>query len=114
MSYEQLVMRLLSIVSTIPLNKIIRGNLTESDSTKLFGGRLTLDSKQLYIDETLSNNLEDLKLQCRKLKRENKLDFIVIHYLQLLQLSSSRKEASRYEEVTQISDAAFTSAVELM
>lgn len=113
MSYEQLVMRLLSIVSTIPLNKIIRGNLTESDSTKLFGGRLTLDSKQLYIDETLSNNLEDLKLQCRKLKRENKLDFIVIDYLQLLQLSSSRKQASRYEEVTQISRQLKLLAMEL-
>lgn len=113
MSYEQLVMRLLSIISTIPLSKIIRGNLSEKDSSKLFGSRVILDNKHLYIDETLSNNLEDIKLQCRKLKRDGKLDFIVIDYLQLLQLSSNKKQMSRYEEVTQISRQLKLLAMEL-
>ena len=114
MSYEQLVMRLLSISTSVPLKNILRGNLVGNESTRLFGGRLALDSKHLYIDETLTNSLEDIKLQCRKLKRENNLDFIVIDYLQLLSLSNtSKKTMSRYEEVTQISRQLKLLAMEL-
>lgn len=114
MSYEQLVMRLLSISTTVPLKNILRGNLVGNESSRLFGGRLSLDSKHLYIDETLTNSLEDIKLQCRKLKRENNLDFIVIDYLQLLTLTNnSKKQLTRYEEVTQISRQLKLLAMEL-
>ena len=56
----------------------------------------------IYLDETTTNDLESIKIQCRKLKRENKLDIIIIDYLQLLTLSKG-KSMSRYEEVSTLS-----------
>lgn len=116
MSSEQVLMRLLSMASNVPLSKIRSGNLEEADTTKLLGGRISLDNLNFYLDVTSSNNLEDLKVQCRRLHRENKLDFIIIDYLQLLNVNrdnSKGKSMSRYEEVTILSRALKLLAMEL-
>lgn len=116
MSSEQILMRLLSMASNVPLSRIRSGNLEENDTTKLLGGRISLDSFNFYLDVTSSNNLEDLKIQCRRLKREGKLDFIVIDYLQLLNVNKDNgknKPLSRYEEVTILSRSIKLLALEL-
>lgn len=116
MSSEQLLMRLLSMASNVPLSKIRSGDLEEADTTKLLGGRISLDNLNFYLDVTSSNNLEDLKIQCRRLHRENKLDFIIIDYLQLLNVNrdnSKGKSMSRYEEVTILSRSLKLLAMEL-
>ncbi len=95
MSTEQLIMRLLSTASNVPLSAIRKGELSEDDATKLFGGRVALDNLNIYLDVTASTNVDDLKVQCRKLHREGKLDFIVIDYLQLLSVHKVVKENGR-------------------
>lgn len=95
MSTEQLIMRLLSTASNVPLSAIRKGELSDDDSTKLLGGRIMLDSLNIYLDVTASTNVDDLKVQCRKLRREGKLDFIVIDYLQLLSVHKTVKENGR-------------------
>lgn len=115
MTSEQILMRLLSMASNVPLKRIRSGNLEGDDSTKLLGGRIALDNLNFYLDVTSSNNLEDLKIQCRRLRRENKLDFIIIDYLQLLNVNKDNKgkSMSRYEEVTIISRSLKLLALEL-
>lgn len=102
MGIDQLVMRLLSLSSNVKLSKIRSGDMSDEETTKLLGGRIALDNLHIYLDETTTNDLESIKIQCRKLKRENKLDMIIIDYLQLLTLSKG-KNMSRYEEVSGLS-----------
>lgn len=102
MGIDQLVMRLLSSYSNVPLGKIRQGKLNENDTAKLLAGKKILDGLNLYLDESTTTNIEDIKVKCRKYKREGKLDFVVIDYLQLLTAS---KKGSRYEEVSYLSRA---------
>ena len=103
MSVEDLVMRLLSTMSNVPLKKVITGKMTDKEMGFLLTGREELEKLNIYLDETTTNNLENIKVQCRKLKREGRLDFVVIDYLQLLSLGGSNKNRGRYEEVSAIS-----------
>ena len=102
MGLDQLSMRLLSICSNVKLSKIRSGDMNEEETTRLLAGRATLDDLNIYLDETTTNNMEDIKIQCRKLSREGKLDFIIIDYLQLMATSKNSK-AGRYEEVSALS-----------
>ncbi len=103
MSVEDLVMRLLSTMSNVPLKKVMTGKMNDNEMGRLLVGKMELDELHIYLDETTTNNLENIKVQCRKLKREGHLDFIVIDYLQLLSLGGSNKNRGRYEEVSAIS-----------
>ena len=113
MGAEQMLMRLLSSASNVGLANIRSGDMTSEDMTKLLNARTELDDLNLYIDLTATNNLEDIKIKCRKLKRNGKLDFIVIDYLQLLTASNGKTKLSIYENVSIISRALKLLALEL-
>ena len=113
MGIEQMLMRLLSSASNVGLANIRSGDMTSDDMTKLLSARAELDDLNFYIDETSTNNLEDIKIKCRKLKRNGKLDFVVIDYLQLLTASNGKSKMSRYEEVSSISRGLKLLALEL-
>ena len=113
MGVEQMLMRLLSSASNVGLANIRSGDMTGDDMTKLLNARTELDELNFFIDETSTNNLEDIKIKCRKLKRNGKLDFIVIDYLQLLTASNGKSKMSRYEEVSSISRGLKLLALEL-
>ena len=102
MGLDQLSMRLLSICSNVKLSKIRSGDMNEEETTRLLTGRATLNELNIYLDETTTNNMEDIKIQCRKLSREGKLDFIIVDYLQLLATTKNSK-GGRYEEITALS-----------
>lgn len=103
MSIDQLVMRLISSASYVPLGKIRSGDLTPPEMSKVLIAKKELDRYKLYLDEGLTNNLEDIKVKCRKLKRENHLDLVIIDYLQLMNLTSGQDKLSTYEKVTRLS-----------
>ena len=101
MGHDQLIMRLLSTYSGLPLNKIVSGNLTDEEMRLLMQARTTINKFPLYIDQSSTTNLRDIKAKCLKLKREGHLDFIIIDYLQLL--SSGENLKNRVDEVSKIS-----------
>ena len=102
MGLDQLSMRLLSICSNVKLSKIRSGDMNEEETTRLLAGRAILNDLNIYLDETTTNNMEDIKVQCRKLSREGKLDFIIVDYLQLMATSKDSKN-SEYAEVSALS-----------
>ncbi len=102
MGLDQLSMRLLSICSNVKLSKIRSGDMNEEEITRLLAGRVALNNLNIYLDETTTNNMEDIKIQCRKLSREGKLDFIIVDYLQLMATSKDSKN-SEYAEVSALS-----------
>ncbi|MDY0133395.1 MAG: DnaB-like helicase C-terminal domain-containing protein, partial [Acholeplasmatales bacterium] len=59
-------------------------------------------SLNIYFDDTAGIRVQDLRAKCRKLKQENRLDFVVIDYLQLIQESGSSRR-NRQENVAEIS-----------
>ena len=113
MGIEQILMRLLANASNVSLSNIRSGNMTPEEMGRVMSARTEIDELNFYIDETASNNLEDIKIKCRKLKRNGKLDFIVVDYLQLLTASNGKTKMSRYEEVSSISRGLKLLALEL-
>lgn len=103
MGIDQLIMRLLSASSNVKLSNIRSGKMSSDEMTKLLNARTEIDDLYFYIDETTTNNMEDIKIKCRKLHRNGKLDFIIVDYLQLLAAGTGRNKMSRYEEVTSLS-----------
>ena len=62
--------------------------------------KLALDKYNIYLDEAGATDVDEVLTVCRKLKREGKLDFIIIDYLQLL--TTTRRSGTRAEEVAKI------------
>lgn len=101
MGIDQLLMRLYSTFSGLPLTKIRSGKLSEKEMFALFAAKNKLDTYNIYLDEAGATDIDEVVAVCRKLKREGKLNFVIIDYLQLL--TTTRKSSNRVEEVSKIS-----------
>ena len=103
MSKEQLVQRMLSAESHIEIQKIRTGSLSEDEWTRLARAMGPLAQAKIYIDDTPSITIMEMKAKCRRLKMEQGLDMIMIDYLQLM--SGDGKSESRQQEISAISRA---------
>lgn len=101
MSRQQIAMRLLGEETRIPLRKIRSGFLNESEIEKITQTALKMMKAPIYIDDTASLSILDLKAKARRLKKEKDIKIIVIDYLQLLR--SHRRVENRQQEVAEIS-----------
>ncbi len=104
MSAEQLATRLLGDFSSVPSDKIRRGEIKTEDFTKFVEASQTLSRVPLYIDDTAALSVSALRTRARRLKRMvPHLGMIIIDYLQLLHGSSNSRNAdSRVQEVSEI------------
>ncbi len=102
MSNLQLVNRLISNVCELNGSKIKSGQLTplEWQQTMARIGQLT--GAPLYIDDTPSLSVFELRTKARRLVREHGVKIIIIDYLQLMN-ASGMKYGSREQEVSMIS-----------
>ncbi len=101
MSKEQIAMRLLCNETRIPLRKVRSGFLTNEELEKLTEKALEMHHAPIYIDDTASLSILDLRAKARKLKREKDIQVIIVDYLQLMR--SARRAESRQLEVAEIS-----------
>lgn len=101
MSRQQIAMRLLGEESKIPLKKIRSGFLNENEIEKLTEVALKMMNAPLYIDDTASLSILDLKAKARRLKKEKDIKIVVVDYLQLLR--SHKRVENRQQEVAEIS-----------
>jgi replicative DNA helicase len=101
MSKEQIAMRLLCNEARIPLRKVRSGFLTKEEIELITEKVLEMQNAPIYIDDTASLSILDLRAKARKLKREKDIQLIVIDYLQLMR--SSRRVENRQQEVAEIS-----------
>ena len=103
MSKEQLVLRLLSSVTQINSFKLRSGFLGEMDFPKIASAMETLSRAKIFIDDTASISVMELRTKARRLKMEHGLDLLIVDYLQLMQPGSSGRESNRVQEVSEIS-----------
>lgn len=101
MSKEQLVQRMLSSESHIPMQDLRNGKLKEEDWISLAKAMNSLSNCNIYIDDTPAISVLEMRAKCRKLKMEKGLDLIMIDYLQLM--SGNGKNESRQQEISTIS-----------
>ncbi len=102
MSNEQLVGRAESNLSYIESSRIIKKQLTEAEIDLLEQRCKDLNTAPIYIDDSPSLTLLDLKGKARKLVKDKGVQMIVIDYLQLM-TAEGKKNSNREQEVSQIS-----------
>lgn len=102
MSNLQLVNRLISNTCEIEGEKIKSGRLNDQEWDSLMSRIRNLYSSPLYIDDTPSLSIFELRTKARRLVREHQIKMIIIDYLQLMN-ASGMKYGSREQEVSMIS-----------
>ncbi|MBP5835993.1 replicative DNA helicase [Candidatus Phytoplasma meliae] len=110
MSNEQLAMRMLSSVAKIEHKKIHLSRVNSNEKRLLEIAIYTMNKLNIYFDDSATVNILDIKAKCRKLKSQNKLDVVMIDYLQLIRKT---KKNNRQEEVAEISQSLKQMAREL-
>lgn len=105
MSKEQLVDRLLSMESGVDAWALRTGNLTDSDFEKIGQAMGTLSEAQIYIDDSPSITLGDLRTKARREAHKHPLGLIIVDYLQLMSGGSrfGSDFGNRVQEISEIS-----------
>ncbi len=101
MSKEQLFMRMLTSEARIDAHRFRSGYLNEKDYGNLSHALGTLAEARVFIDDTASIGVLEMRAKTRRLKAEHGLDLVIVDYLQLMQ-GRGRFE-SRQQEVSAIS-----------
>ena len=102
MSNVQLVNRLIMNVCEIEGDKIKTGKMSKEDTKRLNTKINIMKGKPLYLDDTPSLSIFELRSKARKLVREKGIRMIIIDYLQLMNAQGS-SFGSREQEVSIIS-----------
>jgi replicative DNA helicase len=103
MSKEQLVLRLLSSVANIDSQRLRSGFLEELDFARIAPAMNALSEAPVYIDDTPNITTMELRTKARRLQAEAGLDLVIVDYLQLMQSSTTTRDANRVQEVSEIS-----------
>lgn len=106
MSKDELGFRLLSAGTKIPASRLKIGDLTADDWPQLLASSTQMAHAKMHIDDSADLTVVDIKTRCRRIfSKENRLDLVVVDYLQLLKGSkaSQRKDGTREQEVSEIS-----------
>ena len=101
MGAEQLVMRLLSSEAHVNLKELRGGRPSPDDFRKLVEAADRMSTAGIWIDDTPSISLAEVRARCRRLHLEGCLDVVIIDYLQLMSARSST--VSREQQISEIS-----------
>ena len=101
MPAEQLMLRLLSVQTSIPLQSLRVGDMNDDQWSSLNGAIDRMNSAKLYVDDQGSININQLRSKLRKLKNQHpEIEIAVIDYLQIMQGVGTQ---DRHLQVSEIS-----------
>jgi len=96
MSAQQIAMRMLASEARVNMNLLRTGRFSSDDWRKLASASGSLAESPIYVDDTPSISVLELRSKCRRLSKEaGGLDLVIIDYLQLM---SGRSGAERREQ----------------
>ncbi len=117
MSRLQVLMRMMAIHARVSMSSIRTGKpaLSSKEWHNLELAAAELQKAKLFIDDSASLSIVEMKARARKLKAEKKLDIVFVDYLQLIKVTgdSLRRNDNRAQEVTIITAALKELAKEL-
>ncbi|WP_017872510.1 replicative DNA helicase [Candidatus Caldatribacterium saccharofermentans] len=111
MSKDQIAQRMLCSEARIDAGRVRKGFLTERDWPQLAHAAGRLAEAPIFIDDTPSISVLELRAKARRLKAEKNLGLIIIDYLQLMK-GYGRSE-NRQQEISEISRSLKAMAREL-
>ena len=85
MSKEQLFMRMLTAEARIDAHRFRSGYLNEKDYGRLSHALGTLAEARVFIDDTASLGVLEMRAKARRLQAEHGLHLLIIDYIQLMQ-----------------------------
>lgn len=101
MGAAQLVQRMICAEANVDAGRMRTGFLESDDWEKLTMAIGALSEANIYIDDSPSVTVADIRAKCRRLKQEKGLGMILIDYLQLIH--GRGKGDNRQQEVSEIS-----------
>ncbi|MEO6190414.1 MAG: replicative DNA helicase [Saprospiraceae bacterium] len=105
MNNLELVNRLISMEAEIEGSKLRNARLEEYEWTQLNYAIEKLSDAPLFIDDTPSLNVFELRAKCRRLHQNHGISMVIIDYLQLMTIGGSDKRTNREQEISSISRA---------
>ena len=103
MSREQLVDRLFSAMLGVDSWKLQRGKMEDADFQRMGPIMDELNKANIFIDDSVSSTIHELRAKARRLQMEHGLDLIIVDYLQLMSTGQSAYAANRVQEISEIS-----------
>jgi replicative DNA helicase len=110
MPYEDLTARMLSSIGSLPLQNLRTGRLQGHDMERLTNAAFILSDTSIFIDDTSSITVMEMRSKCRRLKMEKGLSLVIIDYLQLISGAggNSKNAESHQQEVAEMTRAPST------
>ena len=113
MRAEQLVTRMISTLGQVDAKKLQNGSLTSKDWQRVNEAMSQLAEANIYIDDSPGVTIGDIKAKSRRIaSQDENVGLILIDYLTLIG-SMGRYAGNRQQEVSEISRALKTLALEL-
>ncbi len=101
MPAEQLLLRMLSAKTSIPLQKLRIGDMSDNEWSRLSSAADETARQKLFVDDDGLVNIHQVRSKLRKIKaRHPEISLAIIDYLQLMSSSSNK---DRHLEVSEIS-----------
>ena len=110
---EIMAKRLISREAMVEYADLLKGKLTESEWEKVLQGAERVKHSQLIIDDTPLLSINELQEKCRQFQKEQKVELIIIDYIQLLRMTERGKKVSKKQELEVIARGLQELAVEL-
>lgn len=102
MPAEQLMLRMLSAKTSIPLQQLKVGNMTDEEWTRLSDAADEMSSATFFVDDQGNMDINQLRSRLRKLKtKKPEIELCIVDYLQLMTSSSNNRD--RHLEISDIS-----------
>ena len=103
MSSVQLITRLISSETGLSSEKLRTGKLEKHEWEQLNVKVKSLEKAPLFIDDTPSLSIFDLRAKARRLASQHDIKLIIIDYLQLMTAGGTQKGGNREQEISTIS-----------
>ena len=103
MSSIQLITRMISSETGLDANKLRTGKLEKHEWEQLNVRVKNLENAPLYIDDTPSLSIFDLRAKARRLVSQKDVKIIIVDYLQLMTTGANIKTGNREQEISTIS-----------
>ncbi|GAB1309127.1 replicative DNA helicase [Urechidicola sp. KH5] len=103
MSSVQLITRMISSETGLPSSKLRKGNLEDYEWQQLNVKVKNLSNAPIFIDDTPSLSIFDLRAKARRLVSQHGIKIIIIDYLQLMTAGGASKGGNREQEISTIS-----------
>ena len=111
MPAEQLAQRLLAAEARVDLSNLRGGQLAHDAWPRLMEAADNISRARIFMDDQAGATPMQVRAKCRRLKRREGLDLIIIDYLQLM--NAGTKQGSREQEISYISRTLKSLAKEL-